>query len=100
MKEVLILEPFCGGSHKQLVDYLVKSFAGKLQLSPFTLPAKKWHWRARTSALHFAHAVPEGKTFSAIFCSSVLNLAEMCALRNGNLYHGRNLDEFALICSL
>ena len=47
MREVLIIEPFCGGSHKQLVDYLVKSFAGKLQLSPFTLPAKKWHWRAR-----------------------------------------------------
>lgn len=100
MKEVLIIEPFCGGSHKQLVDYLVKSFAGKLQLSPFTLPAKKWHWRARTSALHFAQAVPEGKTFSTLFCSSVLNLAELCALREDNLYHVRTLDEFALILSL
>lgn len=81
MKEVLIIEPFCGGSHKQLVDFLVKNFADRLQLSPFTLPAKKWHWRARTSALHFTQAVPHGKTYSALFCSSVLNLAEMCALR-------------------
>lgn len=100
MKEVLIIEPFCGGSHKQLVDFLVKNFADRLQLSPFTLPAKKWHWRARTSALHFTQAVPHGKTYSALFCSSVLNLAEICALRDDNLYHARTLVEFALIVYL
>ena len=96
MKEVLVIEPFCGGSHKQLVDYLLRIFAGsELRLSPFTLPAKKWHWRARTSALHFAEAVPEGETFSAIFCSSVLNLTELCALRDCNLYHALTSKKLA-----
>ena len=96
MKEVLVIEPFCGGSHKQLVDYLLGSFAGnELKLSPFTLPAKKWHWRARTSALHFAEAVPENKKYSALFCSSVLNLAELCALRDRNLYHTLTFTELA-----
>ena len=96
MKEVLVIEPFCGGSHKQLVDYLLRIFAGsELKLSPFTLPAKKWHWRARTSALHFAEAVPENKKYSALFCSSVLNLAELCALRDRNLYHTLFYTELA-----
>ena len=96
MKEVLVIEPFCGGSHKQLVDYLLRIFAGsELKLSPFTLPAKKWHWRARTSALHFAEAVPENKKYSALFCSSVLNLAELCALRDRNLYHTLTFTELA-----
>jgi len=29
----------------------------------FSLAAKKWHWKARTSALHFAGEIPEQHSF-------------------------------------
>ena len=51
---LLFLEPFYGGSHKQLVDLLVREFGGDL----FTLPATKWHWRSRVAALSLAHTLP------------------------------------------
>ena len=51
---LLFIEPFYGGSHKQLVDLLVGQFKGDL----YTLPASKWHWRSRVAALSFAHILP------------------------------------------
>merc|ERR1711973_823980 len=47
----------------------------------FTLPDKKWHWRARTSALYFAEMIPHDHQFKTLFTSSVLNLAELIGLR-------------------
>ncbi|XP_076360608.1 LOW QUALITY PROTEIN: tRNA-queuosine alpha-mannosyltransferase [Tachypleus tridentatus] len=78
-QEILLIEPFYGGSHKQLVDTLVNDLGSKAAL--FTLPAKKWHWRARTSALYFSRMIPKGHSFRVLFASSVLNLAELVALR-------------------
>jgi glycosyltransferase involved in cell wall biosynthesis len=77
---ILMLEPFYGGSHKQLVDMLVCSL-GEAAVTLVTLPAKKWHWRARTSALWFSQNIPTSPSFSTLFCSSVLNLCELLALR-------------------
>ena len=46
------------------------------------MPGKKWPWRARTSALWLSTAIPDvGADVKALFSSSVLNLAELVALR-------------------
>ncbi|CAE1296721.1 unnamed protein product [Acanthosepion pharaonis] len=52
----LLIEPFCGGSHKQLIDQLIQDIP---DCSSFTLPGKKWHWRARTSSVYFSQIIPK-----------------------------------------
>ncbi|XP_063789807.1 glycosyltransferase-like domain-containing protein 1 isoform X2 [Pseudophryne corroboree] len=74
----LLVEAFYGGSHKQLMDIFLQDIEGCVL---YSLPAKKWHWRARTAALYFMQAVPPSDTYRVLFTSSVLNLAELVALR-------------------
>ncbi|CAB4068185.1 Glycosyltransferase-like domain-containing protein 1,DNA-directed RNA polymerase II subunit RPB4,Glycosyltransferase-like domain-containing protein 1-like,DNA-directed RNA polymerase II subunit Rpb4 [Lepeophtheirus salmonis] len=75
--KILIIEPFYGGSHKQLIQFL-ESVVPVAYLA--TLTPKKWHWRARTGALALSQSIPSEK-FTHLFASSVLNLAELIALR-------------------
>lgn len=81
--KVLILEPFYGGSHKQLVDILIERefFGPEARIQLLTLPAKKWHWRARTASLYFSQKLPLELDHDLLFCSSTLNLAEFSALK-------------------
>ncbi|KAE8581279.1 hypothetical protein XENTR_v10024727 [Xenopus tropicalis] len=75
---VLLIEAFYGGSHKQLMDLINQEIEGCVL---YTLPAKKWHWRARTAALYFMQAILPDDKYRVLFTSSVLNLAELAVLR-------------------
>lgn len=59
---MIYIEPFYGGSHKQLIDLLQGQLSGDL----YTLPAKKWHWRMRVSALHFALTIPREQNYKCV----------------------------------
>ena len=52
---IVIVEPFFGGSHKQLIELLQSEIFRPENRRVFllTLPATKWHWRMRCSALYF-----------------------------------------------
>ena len=81
MVDVLMLEPFFGGSHKQLIDTITASLLTKnISFDLLTLPAKKWHWKARTSAVEFYSQIDASKSYQTIFCSSVLNVCELVGL--------------------
>uniref|UniRef100_A0A1E1X9J2 tRNA-queuosine alpha-mannosyltransferase n=1 Tax=Amblyomma aureolatum TaxID=187763 RepID=A0A1E1X9J2_9ACAR len=77
---VLLLEPFYGGSHRQLMD-LLSSELGPEVCRLVTLPATKWHWRARTAALWLAERIEPSARYRVLFASGVLNLAELLGLR-------------------
>jgi len=77
---ILVLEPFYGGSHQQLIEALVKK-VGESNALVITLPDSKWHWRARTSALLLSQKIPRDHKFATLFASSVLSLAELLGLR-------------------
>lgn len=84
-KSITVIEPFFGGSHKQLIDTIFKGLSG---IQIYTSTDKKWHWKARTSALYFSQIVQKDiSEQSILFTSSVLNLAEFRSLRPdvGNL---------------
>ncbi|CAG7832410.1 unnamed protein product [Allacma fusca] len=100
-KKVLLIEPYYAGSHKVLIDLLCSLFdscsegedAPEVHLA--TMTGKKWHWRARTSALHFAQTIPIAQDFvyETIFASCVLPLHELLALRP-DLVNGKKILYF------
>lgn len=80
--KILALEPYFGGSHKAFLDGW--SARSQHEWEIIGLPAYKWKWRMRHAAITMANDVAarigEGATWDALFCSDMLNLAELLGL--------------------
>ena len=79
---ILAIEPYYGGSHRAFLDGWVA--ASEHHWTVLHLPAHKWKWRMRHSAVTFAGQVAarmaDGQTWDAIVCSDMLPLAEFLGL--------------------
>lgn len=62
VKNVLVLESFNGGSHKQMTDLFKLEFEQTIDF--YGLSAKKWHWRSIASALHFSQIIPVQNSYT------------------------------------
>jgi glycosyltransferase involved in cell wall biosynthesis len=91
-RRFLALEPYYGGSHRTVLDELVTALGpgGVAGADPgwtadlLTMPARKWKWRMRGSAIVMAGQACElfaaGARWDVVFASTFLNLAEFRAL--------------------
>ncbi len=79
---VLALEPYYGGSHKAFLDAWLPESRHRWTL--LTLPPFKWKWRMRHGAITLAGRIEEllaaGESWDVVFCSDMLNLAELRGL--------------------
>lgn len=80
--KILALEPYYGGSHRACIEGFSRASGHNWTL--LTLPAHKWKWRMRHSAITFTGRVErlfnDDMRWDLIFCSDMLNLAEFAGL--------------------
>ncbi|MDP8243971.1 MAG: DUF3524 domain-containing protein [Candidatus Hinthialibacter antarcticus] len=85
-KQILALEPYYGGSHREWIDGLIQHSRHDIHL--LTLPARKWKWRMRGAAISLAeefNAQLAHQHWDAVLASSMLNLADFMALTRRTL---------------
>ncbi|UCF32369.1 MAG: DUF3524 domain-containing protein [Phycisphaerales bacterium] len=77
MLNIVVLEPYYGGSHAAFVDAFVKTTRHRVTLA--TLPARKWKWRMRGAAVWFACEQTDWQKgdLHVIFCSDMLSVADL-----------------------
>ena len=75
---ILFLESFYGGSHREFADGLVQHSRHRIDLH--TLPARFWRWRMRGAALHFAGAVARPAEYDMLLVTDLMNVAELKAV--------------------
>ncbi len=82
--KVAVLEPYYGGSHKAFVDTFAAHSQHNVTLA--TMPARKWKWRMRGSAIWFTKehsdwlAGSSGRDVDIILCNDMLSAADLKAL--------------------
>jgi glycosyltransferase involved in cell wall biosynthesis len=74
-KNILVLEPYFGGSHQSFLAGLQKYLPFSFHL--ITLPARKWKWRMRFSAPYFAGMLPAARDCDAVLCSTFVDVAAL-----------------------
>lgn len=85
---ILVLEPYFGGSHRAFLAGLTHHLPYSFDL--LTLPAHSWKWRMRLAAPHFAGVLAgdpryKTKTFDRILCSSLIDVAALRGLLPSHL---------------
>ena len=77
--KILSLQPYCGGSHKYVMDALQQY--SRHEWYVLQLPPKKWQWRMQHAALTFADWLTEpphnneAVDCGLAFCTDMMNLA-------------------------
>jgi len=82
---ILALEPYYGGSHRAFLDALVRHSRHDFTL--MTLPARKWKWRMRGSAIWFARE-PAGHpppNVDLILATDMVSVADLKSVAVGGL---------------
>lgn len=77
-RRILFLEPFYGGSHKDVADGLVTYSRHRIDLA--TLPDRFWKWRLRGAALYWADKIKSPQSYDGLLSSSLMSLADLKAL--------------------
>ena len=76
---ILALEPFYGGSHRQFLDGYRRHSRHEIEVAG--MPARKWKWRMRGAALHYAEQYSgRWDRYDLLFASDFLSLADLVAL--------------------
>lgn len=71
---ILVLEPYFGGSHESFLNGLSKHLPFKFEF--MTFPARKWKWRMRIAAPFYARKLHDsGKRYDRILCSTFVDVA-------------------------
>lgn len=83
MLNILFLEPFYGGSHKDFADGLIRHSRHNITLR--SLPARFWKWRMRGAALHFCRSIDDWGTYDLILMSDLMSASDLKALVDGPL---------------
>ena len=80
--QVLSLQPWYGGSHRQFIDGWAKH--SQHRWTTISLPARNWKWRLRYAAIELARIVDQrlddGESWDLIVCTDMLNVAEFRSL--------------------
>jgi len=102
---VLAVEPYYGGSHRAVLDGLTRHLAAEgIVIDHVTMPARKWKWRMRGSAIVLAEEIqaragmwdessaraesarPRGdRPWDVLFASTFVNLCDLLALTDDAL---------------
>jgi len=73
--DILVLEPYYGGSHKAFLDQLSLKLPYNFHL--LTLQARKWKWRMRLSAPYFTEKLAGMNKSALVFCSTFVDVAAL-----------------------
>lgn len=75
---ILALNPYHGGSHAAFIEGWIAH--SRHTFTPHTLPPHDWKWRMRHAAVTLAQRVDAGRSYDALWCTDMLNLAEFKGL--------------------